>query len=65
MQIFWQFFFFSSLQDNEVDKKLSRRLQVFQGSVASGVHRKLILGSTTKHEKLRFVLKGEIIFGKN
>lgn len=39
-------------EDNEVDKKLSRRLQVFQGSVASGVHRKLILGSTTKHEKL-------------
>lgn len=39
-------------EDNEVDKKLSRRLQVFQGSVASGVHRKLILGSTTKNEKL-------------
>ncbi|XP_029640500.1 CCR4-NOT transcription complex subunit 10 [Octopus sinensis] len=36
-------------ESNEDDKKLKRRMEVIQGSVASGVHRKLILGSTTKH----------------
>ncbi|GAB1599352.1 CCR4-NOT transcription complex subunit 10-like [Argonauta hians] len=36
-------------ESNEDDKKLKKRMDVIQGSVASGVHRKLILGSTTKH----------------
>merc|ERR1719414_254970 len=39
-------------KDNEEDTELSKRMQVVQSSVGSGVHRKLILGSGLKKERV-------------
>ncbi|KAK2146588.1 hypothetical protein LSH36_595g00023 [Paralvinella palmiformis] len=39
-------------ENNLEDRRLSKRLQVIQGSEGSGIHRKLILGSGLRHETL-------------
>ncbi|KAK3603937.1 hypothetical protein CHS0354_042949 [Potamilus streckersoni] len=38
-------------ESNDDDRKLEKRLQVIQGSVGSGVHRKLILGPGVQQDK--------------
>ena len=44
-----------SLQNNNEDRNLSERIEVIQGSVGSGIHRKLILGTGAKEKRLRWV----------
>ncbi|XP_050395792.1 CCR4-NOT transcription complex subunit 10 isoform X1 [Patella vulgata] len=38
-------------ENNDEDRKLEKRLEVIQGSVGNGIHRKLILGPGLKKEK--------------
>ena len=43
-----------NVQNNDVDRSHSKKLEVVSGAVGSGLHQKLILGSGVRNEKLRY-----------
>lgn len=47
-------FLILSLQNNDDDRKLEKRLEVIQGSDGSGIHRKLRLGPGLRTDRVRY-----------